>query len=770
MKKHLKVLAVLISFVFHLCEANAQQSKLNALGSWRVHLPYFSNTCIETVGKTVYCGSESGLFTYHNEDNSIERLSKHTGLSDVEVSIFKHNYILNKSIVVYANSNMDIIDHSSGKITNIPDVMQKNMIGKKQINGVFFNENLAYLSCSFGIVIVDLSQNQISDSYQNLGANGNQLEFYNLVIYANSIIANTAEGIVRAKIDANNLADYRSWNNTNSNKGGRFIALFKNEVYAEIDSTLNLYDGIGAWNPVTAVNSRKLKNLKAMANNLVAVVEEGIYLIDEQKNTVLRNFTYRTDACIDSRGFLNMVDQQFGLTIDRKDIGTVDYYTPNGPAGKSFGKMLFVDQKLWVSGGYVNDMWSPLVFNNSKFYTYAQQTWFNYNAKDFPMIESARDFIDVKKDPNSSSYYLSSFGTGIFEIDGQNQFKLYNEKNSTLQALQVADPNYRPLLSGGIDFDAYGNLWVSNYGAAKPLSVKTKQGWQSFSIGSLLVGNELGWVTCDDYNNVWVNSLKDKGILVYNHAGSPNNANDDSYKLLTKETGQGALPSNTVLCMSLDKRGEMWVGTNQGLAIFSNPDLIFNGKKNSFDARQIIIQVGSNYEVFLGKESINCIKVDPANRKWIGTRNGVVFVSADGYTVLKKFTTANSPLLSNNVVEIGIDESNGEVFFGTDKGIVSYTADATVGASNFSNVKIYPNPVKPDYESDITIQGLKQNSVVKITDISGNLVFETTSNGGTATWNGRNFNGLRVATGVYLILAADAEGNESYAGKILFIH
>ncbi len=326
------------------------------------------------------------------------------------------------------------------------------------------------------------------------------------------------------------------------------------------------------------------------------------------------------------------------------------------------------------------------------------------------------------------------------------------------------------MLSGGIDFDTYGNLWVSNYGAAKPLSVKTKQGWQSFSIGSLLVGNELGWVTCDDYNNVWVNSLKDKGILVYNHAGSPNNANDDSYKLLNKETGQGALPSNTVLCMSLDKRGEMWVGTNQGLAIFSNPDLIFNGKKNSFDARQIIIQVGSNYEVFLGKESINCIKVDPANRKWIGTRNGVVLVSADGYTVLKKFTTANSPLLSNNVVEIGIDESNGEVFFGTDKGIVSYTADATVGASNFSNVKIYPNPVKPDYESDITIQGLKQNAVVKITDISGNLVFETTSNGGTATWNGRNFNGLRVATGVYLILAADAEGNESYAGKILFIH
>lgn len=748
----------------------AQGSKLNALGSWRVHLPYFSNNCIESVGKKIYCGSESGLFTYNSDDNSIERLSKHTGLSDVEVILFKYNAAANKSVIVYANSNIDILDHHTGTITNIPDVMQKNMIGKKQINGIHFNKNMAYLSCSFGIVLIDLTQNQISDSYQNLGQNGNQLEFYNLVIYGSNMIANTAEGILMASTNASNLSDYRSWNKSTASTGGKFIELFQSEVYAVIDSSLKIYDGIGGWSPFVSIQSNTIRSLKSNGKQLLVVTEDAIYTLDEAKKISTRSFTYRNDACIESRGFLAMVDNQFGLTIDRTDLGTIDYYTPNGPAGKTFGKMCYAENKLWVSGGYVNDMWSPLVFNNSKFYTYSQQNWHNYQAKDYPLIEPARDFIDVKKDPNYNRYYLSSFGTGIYEIDAQNQLKLYNEKNSSLQALQVADPNYHPLLSGGIDFDAYGNLWVSNFGAARPLSVKTPQGWNSFSIGSILIGNELGWVTCDDYNNVWINSLKDKGILVYNHAGTPNNANDDTYKLLTKEAGQGGLPSNTVLCMTLDKKGEMWVGTNQGLAIFSNPDLIFNGKKNSFDARQIIIQVGTNYEIFLGKESINCIKVDPANRKWIGTKNGVVLVAPDGYTVLKKFTVANSPLLSNNVVEIGIDESNGEVFFGTDKGIVSYTADATAGMQNFSNVKIYPNPVRPDYLGEITIQGLLQNAVVKITDISGNLVYETTANGGTATWNGRNFNGNRVATGVYLILAADAEGNDSYAGKLLFIH
>lgn len=751
-------------------ELSAQQSKLNALGSWRVHLPYYANNCIESVGKKIYCGSESGLFSYNTDDNSIERLSKHTGLSDVEVILFKHNSVLNKSIVVYANTNIDIIDHKSGKITNIPDIIQKNMIGKQQINGIYLYENSAYLCCSFGIVLVDLKQNQISDSYQNLGPNGNQLEFYNLVVFSNNIIANTADGIVLASLNASNLSDFRSWNKLAASSGGSQIALFNAEVYAVIDSTLQIYDGIGAWSPLTAINSKKIRSLKQVANQLLIVAEEAIYSIDQNKTVKTRSFNFRTDACIDNRGFLAMVDKQYGLTIDRTDQGTVDYYTPNGPAGKTFGKMIYADNTLWVTGGYVNDMWSPLVFNNTKFYSYSQQNWFNYTEKEFPLIAPARDFIAIKKDPNSNKYYLSSFGTGVFEIDNQNQIKLYNEQNSSLQLLQVSDPTYRPLLSGGIDFDTYGNLWVSNFGVAKPLSVKTAQGWKSFSIGSLLVGNELGWVTCDDYNNVWVNSLKDRGILVYNHAGTPNNANDDSYKLLTKETGQGGLPSNTVLCMTLDKKGEMWVGTNQGLAIFSNPDLIFNGKKNSFDARQIIVQVGGNYEIFLGKESINCIQVDPANRKWIGTRNGVFLVSADGYTVLNKFTIVNSPLLSNNVVEIGIDESNGEVFFGTDKGIVSYTADATRGNQNFSNVKIYPNPVHPEYQGDIVINGLLTNAVVKITDVSGNLVYETSANGGTATWNGRNYSGNRVATGVYLILAADAEGNDSFAGKLLFIH
>jgi hypothetical protein len=294
--------------------------------------------------------------------------------------------------------------------------------------------------------------------------------------------------------------------------------------------------------------------------------------------------------------------------------------------------------------------------------------------------------------------------------------------------------------------------------------MRTDGSWKSFPIGGLLGGaNEITKIKCDQDNNKWVVLKREVGVLVYNSASN-------QVKILTKDVNNGALPSNQVYCAVPDKNGSVWIGTSQGLTILSNPGLIFKTPKENFDAQQIVIKTGLVYSNFLGTEAINCIKVDGGNRKWIGTRNGVWYVSSDGYTVLHNFTTANSPLLSNNVLEIGIDEKTGEVFFATDKGIISYMGTSTEPDSHLSNIFIYPNPVRPEYNGLISIKGLIKNTIVKITDISGNLVYETTSNGGTATWDGTTFKGNRAATGVYLIFAAKREGEESQVGKILFIN
>lgn len=754
-----------------------------ALEGWRVHLPYQRNNSITSVGNKIYCGSVSGLFSFQTEDGSIERLSKLNGLSDVEVKLVRHNSLQNCTVVIYQNTNIDIIDHQQNIIYNIPDILQKSIIGSKKINQLWFYEDKVYLACSFGIVVLDIKKKQVIDSYQNLGPGGTQLEFLSVCIFKNRIIACSEKGVYSASLEAPNLNDFNFWININLTKSS-MCAAFKGFLYVVMDSILSYSFDSYSYVPYTQALGMKINMLHYENNKLYTIAPDKILIESSDGSLVTSTYSYRNDVVLDSRGFLSMVDNLYGLTIDRPDLGpgNVDFYIPNGPFSKTFGKMLYANGKLWVPGGSVNERWDPLVYNSSKFYTYSNNHWFNYNDQNNPLIKDVADFIDIKKNPFGNDFYISSYGKGVFKIENDAVVKLFNESNSTLQHLEVLDTNYKPLLSGGMDFDNNGNLWVSNYGVSKPLSVKTQTDiWYSFNIGTLIGGtggNELGWLVCDDYNNKWVTTLRDHGILIYNDNGTPANVNDDNYKMLTKETGQGALPSNSVLSIAKDLKGEMWIGTTQGLTILSNPGVIFNTKNINYDARQIIIKVGSNYEIFLGKEQINCIKVDPANRKWLGTPNGAWLVSEDGYTVIKNFTVSNSPLLSNNVLEIGIDESNGEVFFGTEKGIISYMNDATAGGNTFGKVEIYPNPVRPDFTGQISVRGLAQNAIVKFTDIAGNLVYETTANGGFATWNGNGFNGKRVGTGVYLIFAAKIDKNEnndnqvgdSYVGKLLFIN
>ena len=766
MKKYFVVLVLLFLGVL-------VQAQINFEG-WRVHLPYYKNASVTVAGNKVYCGSNSGLFTYDAEDGSIERLSKVSGLSDVEVKIVKHNVAKNISVVIYQNTNIDLIDHATNRIFNVPDVFMRSIIGAKSINHVFFYQNRAYLACSFGIVVLDLDKKQIVDSYQNLGLGGVQLAFFSVAIFENQIFASAANGIYVASLSAPNLSDFNFWVRTKISSNSGLSAVYRGKLYLTIDGSLEVYDGISyqSYGPTAGkiITALQLSAYESAGSDLLIITPELIFIEKGELLPQLAIETFRLDAVYDKRGYLCMVDDNYGLTIVNKAKGELDYFIPNGPVAKTFGKMLYAQGKLWVTGGSVNDRWDPLMYNGSKFFYYQNHSWFNFRESEYPLLSGMSDFIDVRKNPYGNEMYLSSFGGGLIEMVGDKITAKFDATNSTLQRLSVVDTNYRPLLTGGMDFDNLGNLWVSNFGVNKPLSVKTKSGWYSFNVGTITGGNELGWLTCDDYNNKWVLSLRDRGVLIYNDNGTPENINDDQYKMLTKEVGQGALPSNTILCVTKDLRGEIWVGSSQGLAIVSNPRQIFSVKKEDYDARQIIIKVGSNFEIFLGKEQINCIKVDPANRKWIGTPNGVWLVSEDGYTVIKNFTTANAPLLSNNVIEIGIDESSGEVFFGTEKGIISYMGDASAGAKGFDNVEIFPNPVRPDFTGSVSIRGLMNNATVKVTDISGQLVYETTSNGGFASWDGRSMNGSRVSTGVYLIFAANKDGSQTHVGKLLFIN
>ncbi len=260
-------------------------------------------------------------------------------------------------------------------------------------------------------------------------------------------------------------------------------------------------------------------------------------------------------------------------------------------------------------------------------------------------------------------------------------------------------------------------------------------------------------------------------VLVFNDNNTIDNPSDDAVKVLNSSTNYGGIPGSKVYSMVSDMDGEVWIGSDEGVSVIYSPENIFIPGAN-YDAQQILVprNDGSGLaDIPLETEIVNCITVDGNNQKWIGTeRAGVFLLSEDGLQEIHHFTVDNSPLISNNITGIAIND-NGEVFIGTAKGIISYRGAATPEPQPGSKAYAYPNPVREDYSGLIAIKNVAVNSSVKITDSYGNLVYETRSEGGQATWDGYSFSGQRAVSGVYLVFVANGDGSETMVTKILIV-
>ena len=288
--------------------------------------------------------------------------------------------------------------------------------------------------------------------------------------------------------------------------------------------------------------------------------------------------------------------------------------------------------------------------------------------------------------------------------------------------------------------------------------------WAGFTPPVTLLENAVAQIVSDDENNqLWIQSPKGNGLLVYHYGNNILSAADDRWKLFKQGAGIGNLPSNNVLSLAKDRDNTIWIGTDDGIGIIQCTDNPFS----NCDAILPVIQQ-DQFAGFLFKgQQIQSIAVDGANRKWIGTQNGAWLISADGKNIIHHFTISNSPLLSNDVKKIGIDPQTGEVYFATFNGLCSYRATATSATQQFENVLVFPNPVPPQYNGQIAIRGLTENAIIKITELNGRLVHQTRSLGGQAVWNGLDYNGRKIASGIYLVLVRDDKGRENIATKII---
>ena len=326
----------------------------------------------------------------------------------------------------------------------------------------------------------------------------------------------------------------------------------------------------------------------------------------------------------------------------------------------------------------------------------------------------------------------------------------------------------------GLDFDNGGNLWISNSRAQKPLLVKKRDGsWKSFSLPGFSNNSYMaGPLLVTSWGHKWVISPKSSIIAVFDDNNTIDNTSDDRSKNVSITGVESLTQSNVVTCMTEDRDGNIWFGTDAGPIVVSNAQNIFNDNSVSAYKVKIPLSVEDNTAAFLlEQERINAIAIDGNNRKWIATESsGAYLVSADGTKQVSHFSAENSPLLSDNVLDIKVHPKSGEVFFATDKGLISYRGFATEGTDDFGDVYVFPNPVRENYAGDIMITNLATDADVRITDISGNLVFKTKALGGQAVWDGKNLIGKRVNTGVYLVFCSNEDGSKTFVTKLLFIH
>ena len=768
-----KFLSFLITFII-LNNSNAQGV---AIGQWRDHLSYYKGISVAEADLKIYCATVSNLFCYDRSDKSITRFSKDNGISDIGISKLDYNKHNNVLVITYSNANIDLIENNT--LINIPDIKRKNITGNKTINNIMFIGDYAYLACGFGIVVLDLSKKEIKETYY-IGTNGGQLNINDLTNDGNKIYAATDNGVYYADLNNSNLSDYSSWNKFSSivkpNAKYNYIEFFNNKLYVNkplptySSDTIYVYDGTN-WSIFDTVHNITCQSIRTSYDKLVICYEYYGFVYNSDLQVVKNVWTLNpegpmpNDAVLDRDGQLWIADARFSLVRWSWD-GDVEKISPNGPGSNSVFAMSSLGGNIWVTPGGRDGTWGP-VWNNNGIFHFSNEEWKTIKGS---ALDTATDLVTVAIDPlNNKHVFAGSWSRGLLEFNDDQFVKLYNQTNSPL-LVPPGLGSYYWIGVGGLKFDMDGNLWVTNSGVGTALSVyKTNGTWTTFNFSGLLYQNTIGELVIDNINQKWLILGRGDGILVFNDNNTITNLSDDKSKRLNTIIGNGGLPSNNVLCLANDKDGEIWVGTDKGIAVFYNPENVFSNA--DFDAQQIIVELDGTAQILLGTETITCITVDGSNKKWIGTESGGVFlISSDGITEIHHFYTENSPLLSNSITSIAVDDKTGEVFFGTTKGIVSYKGNATEGNEDFTDVYAYPNPVKENFNGVIGIKGLVSNVDVKITDISGNIVFTTKAEGGQAIWNAKNFKGERVKTGVYMVFCTNDDGSKKYVTKIMVIN
>ncbi|MEM6845238.1 MAG: hypothetical protein AAF632_23700 [Bacteroidota bacterium] len=710
--------------------------------TWRTHFSYQDCRIIEATPERIYVAAQHGLFYVNRADNSLQILSKTDGLSDVGVTAMHYAPEFGL-ILAYQSGVIDLI--ADGKIFPFT-LIRDETDAAELINDILVQENSVYLSTSAGVRVLSLNLErdepwQVQESYVRLGETGETVTVFQSAIIGDSLFLATKAGVIANTLDPLvNQQDFSTWQRFDIVAGEeamRYFAQSGDELFVAVDQQGVYRFQDGQWQPTLFRTEANFTGLSASPNGLLILSDGQAFRLDESGNVVtLENEAIRfAQDIVEVENRQWVADREQGLL--RIANGQAEQLLPNGPATDDIFKLkpangLPIALKENAPGAYS-------VFEEGR--------WQNYT--DLPV--SSR-LMDVAYSETTQQYYFATLGEGVLQWDGQEAFSIIDQSSSgsTLDNNQIA-----------AILPEQNRLWVANYDATAALHLLNLEdnSWQAVAFNRSAARFPRQLVQ-DFGQNIWI-------------MGGSRNINQPGSDVLVFNPTEGArfsavesinasnLPGRQFTDMAIDLDGQIWLTGTEGVAFFPVPEQVFDGvlsEKPIFD-RQFL---------FLG-DLVSAVATDGGNRKWMGTDAGLWLFSEDAEELVYNFTTENSPLPSDLIRDIAVDNRNGEVFIATDRGVVSFRSTATKGGFAHQSVKLFPNPVRQGFDGLIGMQGLVNQATVKITTVSGVLVQELQAEGGTATWDLRAYTGDRVQSGVYLVFSASADGSETFVGKIAVV-
>ena len=755
---------------------------------WVGHFSYLDIKEVVNGGSKFYAASENAIFSYDPLTNELSTITTVNGLSGELISTLHYSNQYELLLIGYKNGLIEVYNEINQELLKVIDIVAKTTIpsSQKQIN--HFNENGedVYIATDYGISVYNLNNLEFGDTYY-IGTNGSQIKINQTAIFNNEIYAacGSNEGIKKASLSNPSLINFQFWTTLIT---GNFtnIAAINTQLYT-VNSNSRIFEISGTnFNPLF-VYPQVVSELKISDNGLLVTTPSKVYqysvgfnLTSVYTTNLEFETSFTTALSIDGVIYIGTTD--YGVLKSKAmSVSEYDEIHPQGPLLNSAFSLKYGYNNLWVTFGAYSSNFNPYPLNKRGISRLRNAEWDNISYDSIQQTIESDVYVlnEISIDPLDPNHvFVSSFHSGLLDVKIDESIELLDQSNSGLESIAS---NVTVRISG-TTFDNDANLWVLNSIIQKPLKKlnPTTNQWTSYDFSSIItdpITDENGFseLVIGPDGTKWIGGLK-KGLIGFNENGmNLKNINDNDV---------ANLPSTAVKALALDKNNVLWIGTYKGLRVLYNTSSFFT--EEIVRTEPIIILEDGLPQELLAQQFISDIIVDGSNNKWISTADaGVFYVSSDGLNTIHHFTKDNSPLPSNGVNAMALDSENGVVYFGTNRGLVSFATGGSRTMETLEDIYVYPNPVRPGFnmaEDKIKIKNISENVNIKITDIEGNLVAEAQSNvnlryknynleidGGTAYWNGKNLANNTVASGVYLVLFSDFDTLETKVSKIMII-